>query len=94
MNHESMIKRLHFTFQKYLDIVEAGIFENDKVHVELIEGEILEMNPIGPQHCEVVRRLTQWSYSTAASEQWAIWVQQPIAILASDMHSRAGSCLG
>jgi len=29
MNHESMIKRLHFTFQKYLDIVEAGIFEKD-----------------------------------------------------------------
>ena len=37
---------------------EAGIFTEDD-RVELIDGEILEMTPIGPAHAWVVDRLTE-----------------------------------
>jgi Uma2 family endonuclease len=79
-----MIKRLRFSIEKYMDIVEAGVFEKDNVHVELIRGEILEMNPIGPEHCELVRRLNDWSHQETDHGRWAIWVQQPIALHDSD----------
>jgi Uma2 family endonuclease len=48
-------KRL-FNVEEYERMVEAGILtENDRV--ELIEGEIVEMSPIGSRHAACVKRL-------------------------------------
>jgi Uma2 family endonuclease len=49
-------QRRYFNVTEYYRMAEAGILtEND--HVELIEGEIIEMSPIGSRHAAYVRRL-------------------------------------
>ena len=51
------LKRRRFTLDDYRRMVGAGILTKDD-RVELIEGEIVEMAPIGPEHNSVVARLT------------------------------------
>ncbi len=49
-------QRRYFNVTEYYRMAEAGVLtEND--HVELIEGEIIEMSPIGSRHAACVRRL-------------------------------------
>ena len=50
------IARRHFTVAEYDRMVEAGILAEDD-RVELIEGEIIQMSPIGPRHAAHVKRL-------------------------------------
>jgi Uma2 family endonuclease len=53
----SIIVRKRFTTDEYEQMSAAGVLtENDRV--ELIEGEIVEMSPLGPQHSSCVTRLT------------------------------------
>jgi hypothetical protein len=49
-----------FTVAEYNRMGEAGIFTEDD-RVELIEGEIIEMSPIGRRHAACVGRLTRYS---------------------------------
>ncbi len=50
------VRRRRFTVEEYQRMGETGILDEDE-RVELIEGEIVEMNPIGPLHGSVVARL-------------------------------------
>jgi Uma2 family endonuclease len=47
-----------FTVEDFYRMSEAGILTEDD-RVELIEGEIVEMTPVGSRHASVVDRLTQ-----------------------------------
>jgi Uma2 family endonuclease len=47
-----------FTVDEYHQMAEAGILGEDD-RVELIEGEIVEMSPIGWDHASVVNRLNE-----------------------------------
>ena len=47
-----------FTIKDYHQMIETGILSK-KDHVELIEGEILEMSPIGSRHASMVDRLNR-----------------------------------
>ena len=49
-------KRYRFTRDDYHEMAKAGIFKSG-VRVELIDGEIIEMNPIGRRHRGTVDRL-------------------------------------
>ncbi|MGH8511526.1 MAG: Uma2 family endonuclease, partial [Gammaproteobacteria bacterium] len=52
----SSYRRYRLTADNYHRMAKAGIFaEEDRV--ELIEGEIIEMAPIGSQHAAYVARL-------------------------------------
>jgi Uma2 family endonuclease len=51
------IARRHFTVEDFYRMLEAGILTEDD-RVELIDGEIVEMSPIGSRHASCVMRLT------------------------------------
>jgi Uma2 family endonuclease len=47
-----------FTVDEYHRMVDAGILREDD-RVELLDGEIVEMTPIGPHHAGCVNRLNR-----------------------------------
>ena len=57
---------------------EAGVFEDDE-RVELIEGEIYVMPPIGQRHASIVDRLTE-RFVLACSGQAIVRVQNPLTL--------------
>lgn len=72
------IVRRHFNVTEYYRMAAAGVFSEDD-RLELIEGEIIEMNPIGSRHAACVGRLTEFlgqSISCAA----IVWIQNPVQI--------------
>lgn len=52
-------QRHPITAEEYLRMGEAGIFAPE-ARLELIEGEIIDMAPIGTWHAGIVARLTRW----------------------------------
>lgn len=72
------IARRHFNVTEYYRMTEAGILsESDRV--ELIDGEVIEMSPIGSRHAGCVNRLTM--LLTGKLGQAAILsVQNPIRL--------------
>lgn len=75
---EGMTRRHRYTVDDYHRMGEAGILRADQ-RVELIEGEIIDMTPIGSRHAAVVDRLTQL-LGTTAGNQAIVRVQNPIAL--------------
>jgi Uma2 family endonuclease len=53
---EELAKTHRFTVEEFRKMGEAGIFSEDD-RVELVEGEIVEMTPIGWRHAQAVDRL-------------------------------------
>jgi Uma2 family endonuclease len=70
------IRRL-FTTDEYHTMVESGILSEDD-RVELIEGEIWQMSPIGPPHASHVMRLDHVIQRRLESGQAIVCVQAPI----------------
>ena len=72
------IVRRHFNVDEYYRMAAAGVLsENDRV--ELIQGEIIEMNPIGSRHAACVGRLTEFLGRLAGGEA-IVWVQNPVQV--------------
>jgi Uma2 family endonuclease len=67
------LKRHRFTLDEYRRMVGAGILTKDD-RVELIEGEIVEMAPIGPEHGSVVTRLAHLLVP-AVTGRALVWIQ-------------------
>lgn len=63
-------------------MAEAGILREGH-RVELVDGEIIEMNPIGVNHANCVARLTRL-FAHLVQDQAVVWVQNPLHI---DEHS-------
>ena len=74
----AQVTRRRFTVDEYYRMAEAGILCEDD-HVELIEGEIVEVAPIGSRHAACVDSLNQ-----AFSERVGAWaivrVQNPVRL--------------
>ena len=72
------VKNFRFNISQYHQMSEAGILsENDKV--ELINGEIIEMSPIGRRHTACVNRLNS-VFSQLLGKKVIIAVQNPIIL--------------
>jgi Uma2 family endonuclease len=72
------ISRRHFNLDEYYRMAAAGVFREDD-RVELIEGEIIEMSPIGSRHAACVGRLSKF-FERLAGDYAIVWVQNPVQI--------------
>ena len=72
------VVRRRFTVEQYQQMAAAGIFNEDD-RIELIEGEIVEMSPLGPQHSACVSRLDRL-VQRQLGESVIIRVQDPIRL--------------
>ncbi len=70
--------RRSFTVEEYNRMIQAGILGEDD-RVELLEGEIVEMAPIGSRHAACVDRLNRL-FSLRAREATIIRVQSPVRL--------------
>lgn len=66
-----------FTVKDYHRMAEAGIFQEDD-RVELLEGEIVEMPPIGPGHASGVNRLLNSFLPLQGERKAIVGIQDPI----------------
>ena len=72
------VTRRRFTVHEYHRMAEAGIFHEDD-RIELIDGEIVEMSPIGGRHVSCVGRFTR-VLSLFVGERYLVNVQSPVRL--------------
>ncbi len=70
------LRRRRFTLDEYHRMGEAGILHEDS-RVELIEGEIIEMSPIGSRHAATVARI-QAFFAERLGRRAIVWSQNPL----------------
>ena len=74
--------RHRFTVAEYYRMAEAGIFHEDS-RVQLIDGEIIDMPPIGPRHSDGVNRLAERFISGLAGTAY-VSIQNPVHVREHD----------
>lgn len=74
--------RRRFSVEEYHRMGEAGILPEDE-RVELIDGEIVPMSPIGRRHAACVKRTTRLFHIRLA-ERAVVSVQDPIRLSSGD----------
>ena len=72
------LTRRRFTVDEYFAMTDAGILKRED-HVELIEGDIIQMTPIGSRHAACVSRLTRL-LAEQAGEDAILRVQSPMLL--------------
>ncbi len=75
---DSWIKRRQITVDEYYRMGEVGLIAPDE-RVELIEGEIIDMAPIGSDHAGLVNRLTRL-LAKAVMDKAILSVQNPVRL--------------
>ena len=72
------LRRHRITAEDYYKIGDAGIFtESDRV--ELIEGEIIDMAPIGSQHAYLLDKLNR-IFTKQSPENSLVRIQNPLSL--------------
>lgn len=74
----AQLERWHFNVDQYYRLAEAGVLKSDD-RVELIEGEIIRMPPIGSPHAGTVAR-TYRLLSEHFSNDAIVWIQNPVRL--------------
>jgi Uma2 family endonuclease len=72
----AVLERWRFTVDDYRRLAEVGILTEDD-RVELLDGEIVRMSPIGDRHMAAVNRCNR-VFSRAAGERVVVSVQNPV----------------
>lgn len=72
------LARRRFTVEDYHRMARAGVLTEDD-RVELLEGEIIEMAPIGSRHAAVVDRFTR-SFAQNVGRRAIVRVQGPVRL--------------
>ena len=72
------LSRRRFTADEYQRMGQAGILSEDD-RVELIDGEIIAMTPIGPRHCASVDRANR-AFVTKAGDTAIVRVQGAVRL--------------
>ncbi|WP_298629065.1 Uma2 family endonuclease [uncultured Thermus sp.] len=77
--------RHRISLEEFHRMVEAGVFPED-LRLELVEGELVEMSPIGPKHAFVVRRLTALLAPLVQLGKALLSVQNPLVVGGSELY--------
>lgn len=72
-----------FSVEDYFRTADTGILPRD-ARVELIEGEIIDMLPIGPFHSGALNQLTR-DFSRFADGRWLVSCQGPLHLGSSSL---------
>ena len=72
------MRKHRLSVSDYHRMANAGIIARD-AHMELIDGEIIEMTPIGSNHAGIVKRLIRL-FSMAVGERAIVSAQDPIVL--------------
>lgn len=72
------VTKRHFNIDEYYRMAEAGILSEDD-RVELIEGEIIKMAPIGSRHAGCISRLNVL-FNRQVGEPALVNVQNPVRL--------------
>ncbi len=73
-----MLRRYRFTVDEYDRLAQAGVLTQCD-RVELLDGEIVEMTPIGDRHASVVARLTSL-FAERLRSRSIVWPQNPVGL--------------
>jgi Uma2 family endonuclease len=65
-----------FNVKEYYRMAETGVLPPG-VRVELLDGKIIDMSPIGPLHGGVVNRLDRF-FQRCSRDRWLVTVQNPV----------------
>ena len=84
------VTRHRFTVEAYARMREAGLLHEDD-RVELLDGEIYQMSPIGARHVSLVNRLTALLVHLAGDAA-IVSVQNPICRQCCSRHTIPRSC--
>ena len=74
----AVVQTFRFTVDEYHKLADAGILEEDDP-VELLDGEIILMSPVGYRHAKAVRRLNK-IFVRASQDRYEVDVQDPVVI--------------
>ncbi|MEN1680380.1 MAG: Uma2 family endonuclease [Planctomycetota bacterium] len=72
-----------FTLEQYEHMIACGAFaplDDAGKRIELLNGEIVEMEPPGPFHVSETQALNRWSHQVIGDRAIYVFVQDPIAI--------------
>jgi Uma2 family endonuclease len=72
------VPRRHFTVDEYYCMAKAGVLREDE-RVELLDGEIIEMSPIGGRHAGCVDDLGEWFILRLAGRA-RVRIQNPVRL--------------
>jgi len=78
MGAPSELRRRMFTVDEYYRIAETGIFAEDG-RIDLVEGELIEMPPIGPDHAHV-HALLDRSFQKQLDDSIVVYTQCSFAL--------------
>lgn len=81
-----MSTNLHLSATEYDRMVERGAFAHLNRKIELIYGEIREMNPAGPVHDDLIAYLTDWSVRGTDRKKIRVTVQSGLDL--ANLNSR------
>ncbi|ETN88317.1 Uma2 family endonuclease [Thermus sp. NMX2.A1] len=76
--------RHRISLEEFHRMVEAGVFPED-LRLELVEGELLDMSPVGKRHAAKVARLTAL-FSPLVPHKAILFVQNPLVVGDSELY--------
>ena len=78
----SPVRQRRFTLAEYHKMIEAGILGEDE-HLELLEGEIVQISPQDKPHARALTKLTRW-FVRSLGDEYAVRPQLPLTLADSE----------